>query len=390
MSESIYLDHAATTPLRAEARAAMEPFLVENYANPSSIYRLAQSARAAIDRARDTIAECLGTHPAEIVFTSGGTESNNAAIKGAAFARRDEGQHIVTTALEHHAVLEPVEELRQHFGFEVTVVPVGSSGIVDPHAVRDALRPDTVLLSVMWANNEIGTIQPVEEIAAHARSRGVTIHVDAVQAAGAIPIDLRAVPVDLLSISAHKFYGPKGVGALYIRRGTPWWPLILGGGQERERRSGTENVAGIVGMAAALEPVCAERESTNARLSALRDFLLDTIPARIPGTHINGSRSQRLPNNANLSFEGVNGESLLVGLDLAGIMASSGSACASGSLEPSHVLRATGLSHDLAQASLRFTVGRESTREELERAVDVLVALVTRLRSLAPVAALPS
>lgn len=364
----------------------MEPFLVENFANPSSVYRLAQAARSALDQARDAIAACLGATAAELIFTSGGTESNNAAIKGAAFARRDESRHLLTTAIEHHAVLHPLEELEERFGFEVTVLPVDESGIVERGGVERALRPDTTLVSVMWANNEIGTIQPVEEIAAITHARGIPLHVDAVQAAGILPIDLRSVPIDLLSLSAHKFHGPKGVGALYVRRGTPWWPLLTGGGQERNRRAGTENVAGIAGMARALELACAEREMTAAHLERLRDYLLREIPTRIPGTRINGEVRRRVPNNANFSFAGVHGESLLVGLDLANIMASSGSACTSGSLEPSHVLQAIGLPDRLAQASLRLTVGRENTREELERTVEVLERLVTRLRSLAPAA----
>ncbi|MBV9278662.1 MAG: cysteine desulfurase [Chloroflexi bacterium] len=386
MPDLIYLDHAATTPLRPEARAAMEPFLAESYANPSSIYRLAQSARAALDAARDSIAECLGVSPAEIVFTGGGTESDNAAIKGAALARRDAGRHLVTTAIEHHAVLHPMEELEQRFGFDLTIVPAGRDGVVDPGTVEGALRPDTVLVSVMWANNEIGTVQPVAEIGALLRGRGVTFHVDAVQAAESLAIDLRSTPADLLSLSAHKFYGPKGVGALYIRRGTPWWPLLTGGGQERNRRAGTENVAGIVAMARALELACAERAVVTPHIQGLRDYLLSTVPARIPGTTINGDARRRLPNNVNFSFDGVHGESLLVGLDLAGIMASSGSACTSGSLEPSHVLRAIGLPDSLARASLRLTLGRENTMAELERTVEVLERLVTRLRSLAPAA----
>ncbi|MDQ2740691.1 MAG: cysteine desulfurase, partial [Chloroflexota bacterium] len=275
-------------------------------------------------------------------------------------------------------------ELCERFGFEMTVVPVRSNGIVEVEEIERAIRPETILISVMWANNEIGTIQPIEQIGLLARARGVAFHVDAVQAVGTLPIDLRHTPVDLLSLSAHKFYGPKGVGVLYVRGGTRWWPLLTGGGQERNRRAGTENVAGIVGMARALELALGERLIATAHLTELRDFLLQEIPARIPSTLINGDLFHRLPNNANLSFEGLHGEALLVGFDLAGIMASSGSACTSGSLEPSHVLQAIGLPDRLAQASLRLTVGRENSPQEMERTVEVLAQLVARLRRLAP------
>jgi cysteine desulfurase len=386
MNNSIYLDHAATTPLRPEVLQAMEPFLAGNFANPSSIYRPAQEARSALDRARDVIAGALGAKPQEMIFTGSGTEANNAAIKGVALASRDRGRHIVTCAIEHHAVLHPIEELVERFGFQSTIVPVDEYGLLDLAALRAAVRDDTVLVSVMWANNEIGTVQPVAEIAALTKARGIPFHVDAVQAAGTLAIDLADVPIDLLSISAHKFYGPKGVGALFVRSGTPWWPLITGGGQERNRRAGTENVAGIVGMARALELRMWERLSAYEHARTLRDFLFEQIPARIPGTRINGHRDLRLPHNANFSFEGVHGESLLVALDVAGIMASSGSACASGSTEPSHVLQALGVPNAVAQGSLRLTVGRDNTQEQMERAVEVLAGIVGRLRRLSPVA----
>jgi cysteine desulfurase len=384
MSSTIYLDHAATTPLHSEVRAVMEPFLGDCFANPSSIYRAAQDARAALDRARDAVAAAIGAAPAELIFTSGATESNNAAIKGVALARRETHLHAVTTAIEHHAVLHPMEELERTFGFEVTVVPVGSNGIVDPDDIERAMRPHTAIVSVMWANNEIGTVQPVEEIAAITRKKGVPLHVDAVQAVGYLPIDLRRVPIDLLSLSAHKVYGPKGSGVLYLRRGTPWWPLLTGGGQERNRRAGTENVAAIVGMGKALALAVKERDERVQRARALRDFLARSIKERIPGAHVNGDMEQRLPNNLNLSLDGVHGESLLLGLDLAGIMASSGSACTSGSLDPSHVLQALGLPDEVTRSSLRLTVGRGNTHEEMERTVDLLTGLVTRLRGLAP------
>jgi cysteine desulfurase len=382
----IYLDHAATTPLCAEARAAMEPYLTENFANASSVYRPAQAARSAIDGARDSVAGILGARPADVIFTSGGTESDNAAIKGVAFAGRDRGRHLVTTAIEHHAVLHPVEELTERFGFDSSVVPVRPIGIVDPLEIERALRTDSVLISVMWANNEIGTIQPIAEIAETARSRGVLLHVDAVQAAGALSIDLSSVPVGLLSISAHKFHGPKGVGVLVVRGGTPWWPLITGGTQERNRRAGTENVAGIVGLAAALEAADRRREVAVARMRGLRDELLAHLRAGVPDLVVNGDLERRLPGNLNVCIPGVHGESLLVALDLAGIDASSGSACASGSMEPSHVLTAIGVPHQLAQSSLRLTIGRETTHDEVERAAEVVTSVVARLRGLAPAA----
>jgi cysteine desulfurase len=389
MPDLIYLDHAATTPLRAEAREAMDPFLGDRFGNPSSIYRLAQEARAALDTARDTLAASLGARPAEIIFTSGGTESNNTALKGVALAKlREQGSrpgHVATSAIEHHAVLHPVEDLVESFGFEATFVPVGREGIVDPADIEAALRPETVLVSIMWANNEIGTIQPIAEIARITSERGITFHVDAVQAAGALPIDLGSTPIDLLSISAHKFGGPKGAGALFVREGTPWWPLLTGGAQERNRRAGTENVAAIVGMAEALRLACAERSKTTERLRMLREYIFDGIAAMISGTVVNGDRQRRLPNNVNVSFEGVHGESVLVGLDLAGIAASSGSACTSGSLEPSHVLRAIGLPGELAQASLRLTLGRSSSQGELDHVLGVLEQLVARQRRFVPV-----
>jgi cysteine desulfurase len=380
----IYLDHAATTPLCAEARAAMEPYLTENFANASSVYRPAQAARSAIDVARDSVAAILGARPADVIFTSGGTESDNAAIKGVAFAGRDRGRHLVTTAIEHHAVLHPVEELTERFGFESTVVPVRPNGMVDPLEIERALRTDTVLISVMWANNEIGTIQPIAEIAELARSRGVLLHVDAVQAAGAVPIDLSSVPVGLLSLSAHKFHGPKGVGVLVVRSGTTWWPLITGGTQERNRRAGTENVAGIVGLAAALEVADRQRDVAVERMRGLRDELLARLRAGVSDLVVNGDLERRLSGNLNVCIPGVHGESLLVALDLAGIDASSGSACASGSMEPSHVLTAIGVPHELAQSSLRLTIGRETTHDEVERAAEVVTSVVGRLRGLAP------
>ena len=304
MNNSIYLDHAATTPLRPEVLQAMEPFLAGNFANPSSIYRPAQEARSALDRARDVIAGALGAKPQEMIFTGSGTEANNAAIKGVALASRDRGRHIVTCAIEHHAVLHPIEELVERFGFQSTIVPVDEYGLLDLAALRAAVRDDTVLVSVMWANNEIGTVQPVAEIAALTKARGIPFRVGAVQAAGILAIDLSDVPIDLLSISAHKFYGPKGVGALFVRSGTPWWPLITGGGQERNRRAGTENVAGIVGMARALELRMRERLSAYEDARTLRDYLFEQIPARDPGHAYQRSPRSATSPQRQLQFRG--------------------------------------------------------------------------------------
>lgn len=361
----------------------MEPFLGDLYANPSSIYRPAQTVRARLDAARDAIAHAVGASPGEIIFTSGATESNNAAIKGVALAGR--GTHLVTTAIEHHAVLHPVEELAERWGFEVTVVAPDAAGIVHAEAIAAALRPETALVSVMWANNEIGTIQPVEEIGALLRDRRIPFHVDAVQAVNYLPIDLSSLPVDLLSLSAHKMYGPKGSGLLYLRRGTPFFPLLVGGGQERNRRAGTENVAGIVGMAAALRLTVAEREGAAQQARTLRDRLLTELQARLPDLRVNGSWHHRLPNNLNISMDGAQGEPLLLALDLAGVMASSGSACTSGSLDPSHVLLALGLSEARARSSLRLTVGRTNTEAEMVRAAEAISRAVSRLRRPAPV-----
>src|SRR5579884_1479516 len=370
MPDLIYLDHAATTRLRPEVRAAMAPFLDDLYANPSSVYRVAQTVRSKLDVARDAVARALGASPSEIIFTSGATESNNAAIKGVALA--GQRRHLVTTAIEHHSVLHPMEELAARWGFDLTVVAVGADGRVTSAAIESALRPDTALVSVMWANNEIGTLQPIEEIGEILRARRIPFHVDAVQAVNYLPINLATAPIDLLSLSAHKIYGPKGSGLLYIRRGTSFFPLLTGGGQERNRRAGTENVAGIVGMAEALRLAVEERDSRVAHALSLRDYLLTEIPRRISGVTVNGDLQRRLPNNVNLSLHGVHGESLLLGLDLAGVMASSGSACTSGSLDPSHVLEALGLPDEATRSSLRLTVGAENTMEQMETTVSTL------------------
>lgn len=383
----IYLDHAATTPLRAEALQAMLPYLQEAYGNPSSIHALGQRARTALEGARESIARALDCRANEIVFTSGGTESDNAALKGGAMALRPTGNHIVTTVIEHHAVLHTCHQL-ESVGFDVTYVPVDSAGLVDPVEVVDAVSDQTVLVSVMYANNEIGTVQPVEEIArlvkerAKERGRTILVHTDAVQAAGYLDLSVKRLGVDLLSLSAHKFHGPKGAGVLYVRRGTPLSPLLMGGGQERERRSGTENVPAIVGMAEALRLAELEREAACAHSAALRDRLAAGILERVPGAILNGHATRRLPNNVNVCFPGLEAEPVLLGLDLKGIYASSGSACSTASLEPSHVLTAIGRPADIARGSLRVTVGRGTTVDDVDYFLETLPPLVQRLRDM--------
>lgn len=388
----IYLDHSATTPVRPEVLEAMLPYFSIGFGNPSSIYTIGQEARKAVDDAREQAARILGARMSEIVFTSGGTESDNAALKGAAFALRHTGNHIITTAIEHHAVLHTCHQLEQ-FGFDVTYIPVDEYGIVDPHTVARAITDETVLVSVMMANNEIGTIQPVAEIArsvkteAQRRSRTIVMHTDAVQAAGFLDINARDLGVDLMSLSAHKIYGPKGVGLLYVKRGTPFEAQNAGGGQERQRRSGTENVPGIVGMSEALRLAASEREQVAARCLRLRDKLINGIFDSIDRVHLNGHPTQRLPNNVNISFEDIEGEPVLLGLDFAGVCASSGSACSSASLEPSHVLLAIRRSAELAQGSLRITLGRDNTDEDVDYLLAVLPEIVDKLRAMPSLAA---
>ena len=383
----IYMDNAATTPVRPEVVRAMMPYFAEYYGNASSIYELAQQSRGALDNARRAVAKSIGCRSSEIIFTSGGTESDNAALKGVAFALRNVGNHIITSAIEHHAVLHACHQLEQ-FGFQVTYLPVDSYGLIDPEDVARAVTERTILASVMLANNEIGVIQPIPEIsAAVAREAGrlgrrIYIHTDAVQAVSAIEVNTRQLGVDLLSISAHKFGGPKGVGALYVKRGSPFEPLIAGGGQERDRRSGTENLPGIVGLAEAMRLADSEREQASRHIARLRDRVIHGIQERIEGTRLNGHPTRRLPNNVNVSFENVEGEPILLGLDFAGICASSGSACSSASLEPSHVLTAIGLPADLAQGSLRITVGKDNTDEEVDYLLETLADLVSKLRAM--------
>lgn len=382
--ESIYLDYAATTPLDPRVHQAMMPYLTEKFGNPNSIHAFGREAKKAVDEARETIAALLNCRPSEIVFTSGGTESDNLALRGVASAYRQKGNHIVTTAIEHHAVLHTCRALQDE-GFEVTYLPVDEHGLVVPEQVVEALTDRTILVSIMHANNEIGTIEPLAEIVQAIKEKrpDVLVHTDAVQTVGHIPVDVEALGVDLLSFAAHKFYGPKGVGGLFVRRGVKLVPQLTGGGQERNRRSGTENVAGIVGMAKALELAIAEMPAEIPRLKTLRDELINGVLTQIPGSRLNGHPTQRLPHNANFSFLGVEGEALLLQLDLHGIAASSGSACSSGSLEPSHVLLALGLSHEWALGSLRLTLGRFTTRQHIERVLWVLPPIVEKLRALA-------
>ena len=390
--DTIYLDHAATTPTDPEVAAAMLPYLTVHYGNPSSIYGLGQDGRAALDRSRRSVAGVLGCQPAEIVFTSGATEADNLALSGAAWHRRlaDPGgavPHLIVSAIEHDAVLHTAEWLERQ-GFGLTVVPCDREGFVDPDAVAAALRPETCLVSVMLANNEVGTIQPIAEIAARVRARGVPIHTDAVQAAGALDLNVDRLGVDLLTLTAHKFYGPKGVGLLYVRRGTPIAFQQHGGGQESGRRGGTENAAGIVGLALALDHADRGRDAANAHAAALRDRLWDGLRDAIPDIELNGPvlDNRRLANNLNLAIPGVQGETVLLALDMQGIAASAGSACTTGNAEPSHVLRAMGLSDERARASLRFSVGRGTTVDQITDTIDAVVETVGRVRELAGVA----
>ena len=387
--ERVYLDHAATTPPDPRVLEAMWPVFSRDWGNPSSIYLEGQTAHRWLDEARARCARLLGADPGEIIFTSGGTESDNAAIRGAALAQRDRGRgdHIVTSQVEHHAVLHTVEQLERE-GFRATYLPVDSDGCVDLAALEEAVGPETTVLTLMAANNEVGTLQPVAEAAALAKARNpdIVVHTDAVQGAGAIDITPEVLGADLLSLAAHKLYGVKGTGLLYVRRGTPWQPQMLGGSQERERRAGTENVAGAFGLAAAMELAWNERDERVAHSRRLRDRLLFELPELVPDTVITGPADpdRRLPNNFSCCFRSVEGESVLLGLDMAEIAASSGSACTTGSLEPSHVLTAMGIEDDLAHASLRLTVGKGNTDEQIDYVLEQLPEIVERLRALAP------
>ncbi|WP_292395643.1 cysteine desulfurase NifS [Methanoculleus sp. UBA303] len=379
----VYMDHAATTFMRPEVLAAMAPYFSRYFGNPSSLYRFARESRKGVEEARMQVATALGAEPEEISFTAGGSEADNWAITGVASALRKKGDHIITTAIEHHAVLHTCEALEKQ-GYRVTYLPVDGDGRVDPGDVRDAITDRTILVSVMTANNEIGTVQPITEIGRVAHAHGVLFHTDAVQAVGAVPIDVDALGIDLLSLSGHKFYGPKGTGALYIRRGTRIESLIHGGGQERGRRAGTENVPGIVGLGRAIELATADIEGHNRRIAAMRDRLVRGVLGSIPDTRLNGHPKQRLPNNANFSFRYVEGESILLLLDAHGICASTGSACSSASLEPSHVLLATGLPHEEAHGSLRLTLGDANTEDDVDYVLEVLPEVIGRLRQISP------
>ncbi len=380
----VYADNAATTRMSPAAVEAMLPFLQEDYGNASSLYAFGQRAAEALAKARETVAQCINAEPREIIFTSGGSEADNQAIRSAAAWGALKGKkHIISTAFEHHAVLHTLNKLKKE-GYDITLLDVHENGIVLPEQVAEAIREDTCLVTVMYANNEIGTIQPIPEIGAVCREKGVWFHTDAVQAAGHLPIDVKAQNIDMLSMSGHKFHGPKGVGALYVRRGAPLYSLIEGGAQERSRRAGTENVAGISAMAAALREACAGMAESTARVTALRDRLIQGLSA-IPHSVLNGDRNSRLPGNVNFCFEGIEGESLLLLLDEAGICASSGSACTSGSLDPSHVLLAIGRPHEVAHGSLRLTLGEYNTPEEVDHILEEVPKVVEYLRNMSPV-----
>jgi cysteine desulfurase len=383
----VYMDHAATTAVHPRVLEAMLPYFSQTYGNPSSIYYIAQEARKAVDEARASVSNVLGCKPGEVIFTSGGTESDNTALKGAAFALQKEGNHIITSAIEHHAVLHTCHYLEE-FGFKVTYLPVDRFGLVSADDLEKAITDKTILVSIMLANNEIGTIEPVAEFARlvkdKAKQRKIVFHTDAVQGAGALDIDVNKLGVDMLSLSAHKFQGPKGVGVLFIRKGTPFMPQQTGGAQENNRRAGTENVSGIVGTSVALKMVADNRESNSRYCQGLRDHLREGIMSRIGEVRLNGHPAQRLPNNLSLSFQYVEGESILLHLDLLGIAASSGSACTTGSNDPSHVLVATRLPEELAHGSLRFTVGIDNTEEDVDYVLSVLPGIVQKLREMSP------
>lgn len=379
----IYLDHAATTAARPEVVEAMLPYFTESFGNPSSVYTFSQKNKAKITESRDIIAKSLGVKSNEIYFTAGGSESDNWALKATAEAYSSKGKHIITTKIEHHAILHTAEYLEKR-GFEVTYLDVDENGIVKLDELKKAIREDTILISVMYANNEIGSIQPIKEIGAIAKEKGILFHTDAVQAYGQLPINVDECNIDMLSASGHKLNGPKGIGFLYIRTGIKIRNFVHGGGQERARRAGTENVTGIVGLAKAVEIAFDTMEERTKKECEMRDHMIERILAEVPYSRLNGHRNDRLPNNVNISFQFIEGESMLIMLDMAGVCASSGSACTSGSLDPSHVLLAIGLPHEIAHGSLRLTIGDENTMEEMDYVVDQIKQIVTKLRSMSP------
>ena len=381
--KTIYFDNNATTQTDEEVLKAMLPYFVENYGNPSSIYKIGRENRKAVEEARKKVATALNCEPDEIYFTSGGSEADNTAIRGIAYQYQKKGNHIITSKIEHPAVLETCKQLEKE-GFEVTYVGVKENGILDLEELKSAIKATTILISVMFANNEIGTIQPIQEIGEIAQKHHIFFHTDAVQAVGSVSIDVKALHIDALSLSAHKFYGPKGIGALYMKKGIQFGKLINGGHQEKNKRAGTENVAGIVGLGKAIELAYENLEEHNKTIQALRDYYVAQVEEKIPYIHINGDRKKRLPGNSNISFRFIEGEGLLLNLDLKGICASSGSACTSGSLDPSHVLLAIGLPHEIAHGSLRISIGKYNTKEEIDYVVENLVEIVGRLREMSP------
>lgn len=383
--QRVYLDNAATTRVHPDVLQAMLPYFTEYYGNPSSPHTFAQEAAAGISRARSQVAKALNAvSPDEIIFTGGGSESDNMVLRGVAAAYASKGRHIITSAVEHHAVLHTLEAMEREGLVEVTYLPVDEYGRVAVEDVAAAIRADTILVSIMYANNEVGTIMPVAEIGALCRARGVLFHTDAVQAVGHVPVDVQAQCIDLLSLSAHKFHGPKGVGALYVKKGVRVPALILGGGQERKKRAGTENVPGIVGLGAAIQRACEHMQENAAHMCALRDRLIAGIPAAVPDVKLNGHPTDRLPGNVNFSIRYIEGESILLMLDINGVAASSGSACTSGSLDPSHVLLAMGLSHEVAHGSLRLTLSEFTTEQEIDYVLDLLPKVAKRLRDMSP------
>ena len=382
--KTTYMDYSATTYVKPEVLDAMMPFFTEKFGNPSSFYGISRETKMAVDNARAQVAKAINCDPNEVYFTGGGSEADNWAIKGIATAHMKKGNHIITTKIEHHAVLHTCEFLEK-FGFEVTYLDVNEEGFIDLKQLESAISDNTILVSVMFANNEIGTIQPIKEIGAICREKKVLFHTDAVQAIGSVPVDVKEMNIDLLSLAGHKLYGPKGIGALYIRKGVRIDNLIHGGGQERGRRAGTENIPGVVGLGKAIEIATENIEENRARLTVLRDKLIDGILERIPYARLNGPRGdKRLPGNSNISFEFIEGESILLSLDFEGICASSGSACTSGSLDPSHVLLAIGLPHEKAHGSLRTTLGAASTEEDVEKLLNELPPIIERLRNMSP------